>query len=196
MTDVFRTPDSDRLAIVLTAAAVLLLIAVVGILILMGLALRAPIRVHEAENGERPARIAVQGVEHGTPSNETYHDHENSFINSVRRRSQSLAEEFKLELSSLKRKLSVITTRLADEDNNRSFFNTIRRFSIDNLLAFSPNSSEPATDYQSCCEYLDSPLSATGRAEDASDARMRPSRTADNTINRDLEGQHLDEPLL
>ncbi|KAF5003537.1 hypothetical protein FDECE_9924 [Fusarium decemcellulare] len=103
MADVSRTPDSVRLELRLTAAAILLLIAVLGILILMGIVLRAPIRIHEAENGERPARIAVQGVEHGTPSNGTYHDHENSFINSVRRRSQSLTEEFKLELCSLKR---------------------------------------------------------------------------------------------
>ncbi|KAM5351294.1 hypothetical protein ACJ41O_004017 [Fusarium nematophilum] len=192
-----RSLESNRLEIVLIAAGVLLLVSPLGILILMGVGFRPPARGGDAENGPRSTAPGVMFcADHASASNEPFRDRNDSFINSVRRRSQSLAEEFKLELSNLKRNFPRLTTSSADQPEAQSLIDRVRRFSVANMLTFSPESSELITDCESCYEYLDSPLSATGRDEDAAGARRRASRTVEEAADCDLEAQHPDTPLL
>ncbi|KAF4979480.1 hypothetical protein FZEAL_4339 [Fusarium zealandicum] len=194
MAHVHRSLESNRSEILLVAAGVFVLVSVLGIFIFIGAGQRAPRRTRDAENGQRSTAWGLNyRAEHSRVPDESYHDCDNSFINSVHRRSQCLAEEFKLELSNLRRNFSTLIASSADR-YNPGIITTVRRFSIENMLTFSPSSSEPATDCESCNEYLDSPLSATGR-EEATGPRRRTSRVMGNVAACDLEAQHRDEPL-
>ncbi|KIL88972.1 hypothetical protein FAVG1_07365 [Fusarium avenaceum] len=191
MTDTTRSVESATLEIILIAIVVLVLVLCLG-LFLLGASLRTPRGTRDTENGQRETHW---GEWHQADQGDgAYHDDEASFIKSVRRRSQSLADELRLELNSLKRNLSLLTipSRVRLESTNTG---EARRFSIDRLLSFSPPSSELVTDCESCFEYLDSPLSATGREEDATGTQRRPTRPAGNAV-RYGEAQQWDSPLL
>ncbi|SPJ73588.1 uncharacterized protein FTOL_03318 [Fusarium torulosum] len=191
MTDATRSVDSARLEIILIAIVVFVLVLCLGTF-LLGASLRTPRGTRDTENGQRETHWGV--LHQANQGDGTYHDDEVSFIKSVRRRSQSLADELRLELNSLKRNLSLLTipskTRLESINSGEA-----RRFSIDQLLSFSSPSSELATDCESCFEYLDSPLSATGREEDATGTQRRPTRPAGNAATYG-EAQQWDSPLL
>jgi hypothetical protein len=191
MTDATRSVDSARLEIILIAIVVFVLVLCLGIF-LLGASLRTPRRTRGTEDGQRETHWGE--LHQADQGDGAYHDDEASFIKSVRRRSQSLADELRLELNNLKRNLSLLTipSRVQLESTNTG---EARRFSIDQLLSFSPPSSELVTDCESCFEYLDSPLSATGREEDATGTQRRPTRSAGNVATYG-EAQQWDSPLL
>ncbi|KAM0562113.1 hypothetical protein ACHAPJ_002557 [Fusarium lateritium] len=193
MADAYRSIESSGLGIILIAAVVFVLVLLLAIFILMGAGFRTPGRVRDAEDGQ--LRTAWSALHQTDQENGVYHDHENSFIKSVRRRSQSFAEELRLELHNLRRNLSLLTIPSRDrlEDTN---IRGARRFSIDQLLNFSSTSSELDRDCESCYEYLESPLSATGREEDPTGAQRRPTRAAGNGMHPDLEAQQWNSSLL
>ncbi|KAM0218877.1 hypothetical protein ACHAQI_001197 [Fusarium lateritium] len=191
MTEATRSVDSARLEIILIAIVVFILVLCLGIS-LLGASLRTPRGTRDTENGQRETHWGE--LYQADQGDGAYHDDEASFIKSVRRRSQSLADELRLELNNLKRNLSSLATpsriRLESINSGES-----RRFSTDQLLSFSSPSSELVTDCESCFEYLDSPLSATGREEDASGTQRRPTRPAGNAAGCG-EAQQWDSPLL
>ncbi|KAI3577245.1 hypothetical protein IWW34DRAFT_626859 [Fusarium oxysporum f. sp. albedinis] len=184
--------NMPRLEIILIAIVVFVLVLFLAVFIVIGAGYRTPRGTRDAKNGQRETHWNM--LHQADQGDGTYHDHEASFIKSVRRRSQSLAEELRLELINLKRNLSLLTTpsRSRLENTNTS---GARRFSIDQLLRFSTNSSELVTDCESCFEYLDSPLSATGRDEDAMGTQRRQIRPTMNAATYE-EAQQWDSPLL
>ncbi|KAF5233435.1 hypothetical protein FANTH_12551 [Fusarium anthophilum] len=177
MPDAKRSVDSDRLEIILIAIVVFVLVLLLAVFIVIGASYRTPRGTRDAKNGQGETHWNT--LHQPDQGDGTYHDHEASFIKSVRRRSQSLAEELRLELINLKRNLSLLTipSRSRLENTNTS---GARRISIDQLLSFPTNSSELVTDCESCYEYLDSPLSATGRDEDAMGTQRRQIRPTVN----------------
>ncbi|KAF4343058.1 hypothetical protein FBEOM_3038 [Fusarium beomiforme] len=192
MLDAKRSVDSTRLEIILIAIVVFVLVLLLAVFIVIGTSFRTPRGNRDAKDGQRETHWnTLHPVGQGDG---TYHDHEASFIKSVRRRSQSLAEELRLELINLKRNLSLLTIPSRGRLENTNT-NGTRRFSIDQLLSFSTSSSEPVTDCESCYEYLDSPLSATGREEDAMGTQRRPVRPTVNAARYE-EAQQCDSPLL
>ncbi|KAJ4268736.1 hypothetical protein NW762_002804 [Fusarium torreyae] len=193
MADAYRSVESSGLEIILIAAVVFVLVLILAIFILMGAGLRTSGRARDAEDGQRGT--AWSALHQTGQENEVYHDHENSFIKSVRRRSQSFAEELRLELHNLRRNLSLLTIPSGGRLEDTSIRGA-RRFSIDQLLNFSSASSELDRDCESCYEYLESPLSATGREEDSAGAQRRPTRAAGNGMDPDLEAQQWNSSLL
>ncbi|KAI7760424.1 hypothetical protein LZL87_008514 [Fusarium oxysporum] len=192
MPDTKQSVDSARLEIILIAIVVFVLILLLAVFIVIGAGYRTPRGTRDAKNGQRETHWNT--LHQADQGDGTYHDHEASFIKSVRRRSQSLAEELRLELINLKHNLSLLTipSRSRLENTNTS---GVRRFSIDQLLSFSTNSSELVTDCESCYEYLDSPLSATGRDEDDMGTQRRQIRPTMNAATYE-EAQQWDSPLL
>ncbi|KAH8738029.1 hypothetical protein BGZ61DRAFT_471400 [Ilyonectria robusta] len=187
MPDGHRSLEANRLEIVLIAAGILVLVSVLGILILLGVGLRPPAAAQDTENGQR---WTAWGGAYNEPQDrgpiEPYHDCDNTFISSVRRGSRSLAEEFKQEL----RNLHFSFTSPGQQQNDSSISDQLQRFSMDSTLVPSGDSSDQDTACGSCCELIDSPLSATGREDELGGPRMRISRTAENATSSDLEAQH------
>ncbi|KAK7428537.1 hypothetical protein QQZ08_004975 [Neonectria magnoliae] len=198
MPDAYRSLEANRLEIVLIAVGILVLVLVLGILILLGVGVRPPATAQDAEYGQRwTAWGASYNEQQARRAIESYNDCNDTFINSVRRQSQSLAEEFKQELSTLRFSFTSHEASPADQERHDcGMFDRLRRFSLQRTLAESENSSDQDTACNSCCEFLDSPLSATGREDDPSGPRMRISRTAENAMSCDLEAQHWDGPVL
>ncbi|KAF5018495.1 hypothetical protein F66182_9500 [Fusarium sp. NRRL 66182] len=147
----------------------------------------------DAESGQR--ETPWSGSQRAYQGNETCHGNEASFIDSVRRRSQSLADELRLELNNLKRNLSLLTIPSRSRQENGDTGGT-RRFSIDHLLSLSSSSSELITDCESCYEDLESPSSATGREEDAVGTRRKPIQPAGNTTRHGTEAQQWNGSLV
>ncbi|KAF4457452.1 hypothetical protein F53441_502 [Fusarium austroafricanum] len=191
MPDVKRSIDSARLEIILIAVVVFVLVLLLAVFVMIGAGFRTSRGARDAKNGQR--EMHWNELHHVARGDGTYNGHEASFIKSVRRRSQSLAEELRLELINLKRNLSLLAIPLSRAENTNT--GGARRFSIDQLLRFSSPTSELVTDCESCYEYLDSPLSATGREEDATGTQRRPSRPTGSTATRG-EAQQWDSPLL
>lgn len=192
MPDDNRSLDSTRLEIILIAIVAFVLVLILAIAILLGASLRTPRGAQDTENAQRQTPWTAS---HPTDQGDgAYHDNEASFIKSVRRRSRSVAEELRLELNSLRRNLAFLTipSRSRRETTHRG---GTGRLSIDQLLgSFPSTSSELVTDYESCYDYLDSPLSATGREEDANGTQRRPIQPTGNTTRYD-EAQQWDSPL-
>ncbi|RSM03066.1 hypothetical protein CDV31_010663 [Fusarium ambrosium] len=188
MSDASRYPESGQIEIFLVAVGVLVLVLAFGILVLVCAGLGSPSRGYDPENGRRLAASRAHRPRQDIASSRPYRDYENSFIDSFRRQSQSLTEDFKLEMHNLRQSMATLMTPSGSQNGNSSVVDRMRRFSLDNLLTFSTNSSDLITDCESCCEFLDSPLAATGR-EDAAGARRRSSRLAGNTVTPDLEAQ-------
>lgn len=188
MSDASRYPESGQIEIFLVAVGVLVLVLAFGILVLVCAGLGSSSRGCNPENGRRLVASRAHRQGQDIAPDRPYRNHDNSIINSIRRQSQPLAEEFKLEMHSLRQSIVKLMSPSASQDGNPSVVDRMRRFSLDNLLTFSTNSSDLVTDCESCCELLDSPLAATGR-EDAAGARRRSSRLAGNTVTPDLEAQ-------
>lgn len=192
MTDSTRSLDSARLEIILIAIVVFVLVVLLAVFILLGVSFRIPRGARDAENVQRQTPWTSHSP---TDQNDgAYCDNEASFIKSVRRRSHSLAEELRLELVNLRRNLSLLKipsrSRLGNTDTDGT-----RRLSIDQLLSSFPStSSELVKDYESCYDYLDSPLSATGREEDDTGTQRRLIRPTGNTTRYD-QIQQWDTPL-
>ncbi|EKJ78087.1 hypothetical protein NXS19_011649 [Fusarium pseudograminearum] len=192
MPDDIRSLELARMEIIFVAFVVFVLVLLLAIFILLGASFRTPREAQDTENGQRQTPwTASYPTDQGDGA---YYDNETSFIKSVRRRSHSLAEELRLELVNLRRNLSLLTipsrsrTGYADTDDTR-------RLSIDQLLSSFPStSSELVTDYESCYDYLESPVSATGREEDATGTQRRLVQSTGNTMRYDGV-QQWDDPL-
>jgi hypothetical protein len=192
MADENRSLDSARLEIILIAFVVFVLVLLLAIFILLGASFRTSRGAQDTENGQRQTPWTAS---HPTDQGDgAYHDNEASFIKSVRRRSHSLAEELRLELINLRRNLSMLAIPSRSRIENTDTDGT-RRLSIDQLLSSFPStSSELVTDYESRYDYLDSPLSVTGREEDATGTQRRLIRSTGNTTRYD-GAQQWDSPL-
>ncbi|KAH7170263.1 hypothetical protein EDB81DRAFT_158017 [Dactylonectria macrodidyma] len=160
MPDGQQSLEANRLEIILIAAGILILVSVMGILILLGVGLRPPATTQDSENGQRWTAWGGRCNEMSDRrTTEAYRDRDESFIGTVRRRSQSLAEEFRQELSNLQ--FSFVNSGKQQEDRN--FLDGLQGFSIDNMIISSNDCSDQGTACGSCSELIDSPLSATGR---------------------------------
>ncbi|KPM36748.1 hypothetical protein AK830_g9822 [Neonectria ditissima] len=198
MSDAYRSLEANRLEIVLIAAGILVLVSVLGILILLSVGARPPAIALDAEYGQRWTPWgALYNEQQSRRAIEPYHDCNDTFLDTVRRQSHSLAKEFKQELSTLTFSFASSGASPADQQqHNCGIFDKLRRFSLGRILVPSENSSDHDTACDSCSEFLDSPLSATGREDDPSGPRMRLSRTGENATSCDLEAQDRDGPLL
>jgi hypothetical protein len=193
MADGIRSLESTRMEIVLIAFVVFVLVLLLAIFILLGASFRTPRGAQDTENGQRQTPWTASYPT--DQSDGAYRDNEASFINSVRRRSHSLAEELRLELVNLRRNLSLLTIPSRSRMENADTGGT-QRLSIDQLLSsFPSNSSELVTDYESCYDYLESPVSATGREEDATGTQRRLVQSTGNTMRYDGVQQWDDPPL-
>lgn len=192
MTDSTRSLDSARLEIILIAIVVFVLVVLLAVFILLGVSFRIPQGARDTEIAQRQTPWTVPNPT--DQSDRAYRDNEASFIKSVRRRSHSLAEELRLELVNLRRNLSLLRIPSRNRPGNTDTDGT-RRLSIDQLLSSFPStSSELVKDYESCYDYLDSPLSATGRGEDDAGTQRRLIRPTGNATRYD-QVQQWDTPL-
>ncbi|KAF5669620.1 hypothetical protein FHETE_4860 [Fusarium heterosporum] len=175
MTGAARPMGLGRLEIVFIAIVVLVLVLLLGIFLLVRDGLRNSSEPRDTEFGQRETHWNI--LHQTGQGTRTCRNDEASFIKSVRRRSRSMADELRLELNNLRRNLTLLTipSRSLVEGTNTG---GAQRLSIDQLSSFSSPNSESSTDCESCFEYLDSPLSATGREEDAAGTQRKRARMA------------------
>ncbi|KAF7547158.1 hypothetical protein G7046_g9090 [Stylonectria norvegica] len=199
MPEFHRSIETSRLEIVIIAAGVGVLVCVLGIIILTGIGLKSPTSKNDTENCQRTTAWGGSWEEKSTrqPA-EAYHDKDETFISSVRRRSQSLADELRQELNYLTRSLTASSISTAERRTSDQGLAHKRRTSSLEYAVLSPRkASEPDL----ICEMggeslLDSPISATGREDDPKTSRKRrSSRTAKAVTSYDLEAQNNNEPL-
>ncbi|KAK5989978.1 hypothetical protein PT974_08241 [Cladobotryum mycophilum] len=159
-----RSLDDIRLEIVLIAARVLVLVSLLGILILMNVGFKTPSRKQDSESYE--AATGWRELYDDTQPDAqpiTYHDDE-TFIESVRRRSLDLAEDFKRELSTFTRKVSA--------------------------PVWTGHSLNPPSAGSPEYHLLDSSAPpATGRDFELGGAKRRSIRAAETLLDRELEEQ-------
>ncbi|CAM1505448.1 Fc.00g110850.m01.CDS01 [Cosmosporella sp. VM-42] len=192
-----RSLESNRLEIVLIAAGVLVLVSILGILILLGIGLEPPPPHQDAKNCQRSTAWGGTWIEQETQLVDPYHDEEETFIDYVRRKSKSMADEFKHELNSLTRGFTVSSGSPAVRlPKDLGIAGKLRKFSLDNAL-FSPRrQSDPEMGCEGGCEVLESPVSVTGREDELKGHLRKSSRPARNPPDCNLEGQHVDDSIV
>ncbi|KAH6897225.1 hypothetical protein B0T10DRAFT_180273 [Thelonectria olida] len=174
MTD-YRSIDAIRLEIVLIAAGVLLLVSIMGILILFGVGLRPPDAYRYTVNGQRRTPWgAIYNAPNERRPTVPYRDTDDTLFTSIRRRSQSLATEIRNELGSLTHNFTtgMGSWPTSQQQEESTILDTLRSFNIDRVLSVSRHSSD-ADSCDTCSEFLNSPVSATGREDEPHGARIR-----------------------
>lgn len=98
MAQLQRPLEESRLEIVILAAGILILVSLFGVLLLVCVSIKTPRRTSDAEIGRHTAKWGGHWHDGGQPTRELYVD---DFVDAVRRRSASVAEEVKDEIQSL-----------------------------------------------------------------------------------------------
>lgn len=183
--------------IILIAAGVFVLVSILGIILLMGVGLQPPARKQDAESYPSPnAWEASYSENHHIQPIEAYHDEDESFVQRVRRRSLSLAGEFKQELINWKRGLTVSECAPEEQSSiDRTIADVFRKFSFDSLV-FSPRQQSDPEDEDDGCKLVNTPISVTGRENQPMKTRRRSTRPAKSVLYSDLEAQNIDDSLL
>ncbi|GJN69060.1 hypothetical protein VFPFJ_05761 [Purpureocillium lilacinum] len=119
---------------------------------------------------------------------------EESFIESVRRRSVTLAEDLKRELMSLKRKMSMSTPLLELEPRPEDLrvTNALQSFTLSPGLQMTPTKSGDTQDVVEN-RTRDSFALTTGRESLVAMERKRSTRSTSECASCDLEAQHDDD---
>jgi hypothetical protein len=195
----YQSIDATRLEIVLIAAGVLVLVSVMGIFILFGVGLRPPDAYRYTVNGQRRTPWgAIYNAQSERRLTEPYHDTDETFFTAIRRQSQSLANEIKFELGSLTHNFTtgIGSWPTSQQQEESTILDTLRGFSIDGMRPASRHSSD-ADSCDTCSEFLNSPVLATGREDEPHGARIRLiSHDAKCTTSCHPEPQQYDDSRL
>lgn len=192
-----RSLESNKLEIELVAGGILVLVLVLGILLLLGVGFKAPGREHDAEHCQGSPRRTTAQI--GARENEwdpRYRDEEDgTFFASFRRRSQSIAEELRLELIGITRALSISGSPPVEQHpNGPGLIEKVRGLSLDNAIG-SWKKPDPAVACHESSEIEHSPISVTGREDNATQLQKRSSKGR-NEVVHDLEAQESGGSLL
>ena len=175
-----------------------MLVSGLGIILLVGVGFTPPGRDHDTEHCQgAPARTPAYNQFQGGQSEPPYHDEEDeSFFDCIRRRSQSIAQEFRQELVSITRGFSGSGNSSTEhQPMGTGTTQKMRRFSLDSAFAFSWKNPDPDMVRRESCDSQVSPISVTGREDEPKDLRKRSSQVR-NEVNYDLEAQESIASLL
>lgn len=192
-----RSLESNKLEIELVAGGILVLVLVLGVLLLLGVGFKAPGREHDAEHCQgSPRRTTAQKGAQEDQWGSHYRDEEDeTLFTNFRRRSQSIAEELRLELIGISRALSISGSSSTEQHpNGLGLINKVRGLSLDNAIV-SWKKSDPEVICQESSEVEHSPISVTGREDNATELQKRSSKGRNEAIH-DLEAQESGGSLL
>lgn len=190
MSDTRRSLEQSRLEIILLATGVLVLVSLLGVVILICVSLKHPSRplprhTATAWGGSWNERWDAGPVE-------PYRDE--GFFDNVLRRSVSIAEDVRKEVTNLKR---LMTLNMVDHDtipDQQNIGNPLEdTTTIGEELERRLLEHDSDCDGSNWCDLLDSPASSTGRDRQSGTVTKRPERAIVHDDSCDLEAQESDD---